>query len=149
MAHYLQQETGAFQPIGASDLSTAIQIFSSSLSTNSNSTSTSVYVIGAQVTQGSSGTWLVYGQVTVQDTAAGRGFSVLLSDGITTIASGSGATGGAAFDCTVSLMGISVLPASNLQIGAHPNSAVTTFFLVNPNSDGKNVCTNIRAIRIG
>ena len=153
MAHTFLRNDGQFQQVNGGDIGIStttttgfLSYISAVATTNSCSSSTSVFVIGAQVAQGSSGIWLVQGWVTVSDTAGGRSYATQISDGTNVVAYSQNTSSAATFDQQTFLSGVIASPAGNLQIGAKPIIPVTSFTLYSSNSGGG---CGIVAIRIG
>ena len=147
MAHYLQQETGEFQPIGSADFSTSLQSFSAFLSSDTTSTSTSVFPVGASVTLGSTGTWLVNGTVTYTDSAGARFVSIGITDGTVVYASAVDTISAAGNYQATSLTAIIPSTSASIFISARPLVPVTTFKMI-ANGAGLGLDTSITAVRL-
>ena len=147
MAHYLQEETGEFEPLGAADFSTSFQSFSAFLSTDTTSTSTSVFPVGPSVTLGATGTWLVNGTVTYTDSAGGRFASCAITDGTVIYASALGSLSAATYYQATSLTAIIPSTSASVYISARPMTPVTTFKMV-ANVTGSGMDTSITAVRL-
>jgi len=109
--------------------------------------STDTYTDGPSVPQGSAGTWLASGTVTLVDIFTNNTFLVKLWDGATTIAS-------CLLACTasvavpVSLSGFIVSPAGNIRISVrHFGPSGGGLFIFNNSGSGKD--STVTAIRIG
>jgi len=106
-----------------------------------------LYFDGPSVAQGSTGTWVVFGTVTVLDPSnSGNIFNCKLWDGTTVIASSvmrpSLTTGG----FPVGLSGVITSPAGNLRISCQ--AATFTTGLIRFNSSGNSKDSTITAVRI-
>ncbi len=107
--------------------------------------SSSVFVVGPTVSQGSSGTWFASGTVTVTEGAANGTVYLQLWDG-TTVISASAVTPPATGIFSVTLSGIIAAPAGNLNIAglvATVNATFQSSTALSTNASG------ITAIRIG
>jgi hypothetical protein len=96
-------------PIGAS--------FTNVLAADVNLTSIGTFFTGPTVSAGTTGKFLVTGSVTLVDTVA-AGFSAVLTDGTTVIASGAGYSPNASNSISIALSGIITNPAGNIRINA-------------------------------
>ena len=146
MAHYLQQETGEFQLLSSVDFSTSLQSQTAFLSSDTTSTSTSVYPAGPTVTLGSTGTWLVSGTVTYTDSAATRNVGCAITDGTVIYASATGSVGANDWQATA-LSAIIVSTSASIYISAIPLTPVTTFKMA-ANKSGGGMDTSITAVRL-
>ena len=102
------------------------------------------YFDGPSVSQGVTGTWLVFGTVTVTDTTAAF-VNVKLLDGTTVIAATTAALN-ASFTAAVSLSGIITSPAGNLRISCRDTTNTTGKILFNNSGTSKD--STITAMRI-
>jgi len=134
-------------------LSRSSQALSVSLSTASNIlgadvvlNNTGLYFVGPSMAQGTSGTWLVTGYVTVRDTSAAAGFDVALNDGTTNYATGRGATVGSGSSTVITLTAIVTSPAGNLRMSVR--DVGSTNGLIQFNATGNNKDSAIYGIRI-
>ncbi|WP_028136324.1 hypothetical protein [Bradyrhizobium japonicum] len=145
--------TGAFT-LGVG-LTNAVNDLRVSLSTVANALAADValnntanYFDGPSVAQGSSGTWLVFGTVTVTATAAQSNISCKLWDGTTVISSSrvlvptASLTGG----FPVPLSGIITAPAGNLRISCRSENSTSGVILFNSSGNSKD--STLSAIRI-
>lgn len=107
---------------------------------------TSLFFDGPSVAQGTSGTWLVTGTVTVTDTVGGAGFNAKLWDGTTVIASARGDTTTTNRD-TVTLSGVIASPAGNLRISVSDTTSTNGKILSNFSNLAHD--STITAFRIG
>lgn len=106
------------------------------------------YFDGPTVAQGTSGTWLVTGQVTVYDTNAGNcQWRAKLWDGTTVIASGSAVSLGSSGTFVIALSGRITNPAGNLRISVKDASFTTGVIAFNTSGESKD--STITAVRIG
>lgn len=108
---------------------------------------TANYFDGPSVAQGTVGTWLATGQVTVRDTAGAAGIRVKLWDGTTVIDSAYVTVGAANFAVVVHLSAVITSPAGNLRISVRDESSTSGSMQYNSSANGKD-CT-LTAIRIG
>jgi len=143
------------QPNGVASLDSAGQVPASQLGNVSlaNSLSgdvllnnTANYFDGPQVAQGSVGTWLVMGSVSVTSGAAAQ-IRVKLWDGATVIASGVASVGAPNQFVCVSLSGVISTPAGNLKLSARDPNNPTGVMVYNQAGDSKE--GTITAVRIG
>lgn len=104
------------------------------------------YTVGAQVAQGSTGTWLVTANVAFIDSGTAMTLSVRLTDGTTAFASGAATSGAATFIGHVSLSGIVTSPAGNIRVEAKNASGSNCKMLFNQSGNGFD--TAIRVVRI-
>jgi len=128
-------------------LGTPIAPIANAISANIGLTSTGTYFDGPSVAQGSSGTWLALGTLTMNDTAGGARFNVKLWDGTTVIASTSVLEPNSGNIVTASLHGFITNPAGNLRLSAEDISSSSGLMLYNESGLVKDC--NITAIRIG
>ena len=147
MAHYLQQETGAFHLLTGSDFTTSIQALSAFLSSDVLSTRATTFPVGSVVTLGSTGTWLVTGTVSYTDTAAAREVATCITDGTVNYASGAGAVSVAGFWGSTSLSAIVVSTSANIYISARTSVGSATFSMVS-NKSNCGFDTSITAVRL-
>lgn len=101
---------------------------------------------GPSVAQGSTGTWLAFGTVTLHDTSGAASFVIKMHDGTTTIASARTVSTGASNPVTVSLSGYLPTPAGNLRISVQDATSTSGKILFNASGLSKD--SNITAIRI-
>lgn len=107
---------------------------------------TGTYFTGPQVAQGTVGTWLVMGTVTVVDTIGGAVFSARIGDGTTVLSSTRLQTGGANVPAAVSLSGYITSPVANLRISIKDETS--TSGQITFNNSGNTTDSTIIAIRI-
>ena len=119
-----------------------------SLSGNVTLNNTGTYFDGPSVAQGTTGTWLASGTITVRDTAFGSGnMNCKLWDGTTVIASCTTTTSATTNNpITVSLSGYLANPAANIKISVNLSNSTTGLMLFNYSGNSKD-CT-LSAIRI-
>lgn len=110
---------------------------------------TANYFDGPSIAQGSSGIWLVFGKVTVLDTAGASDIYAKLWDGTTVPVIDSGYTNvfGAFSGSTIALSGVISAPVGNLRISCRDTTRTTG--LIKFNSSGNSRDSTITAIRIG
>lgn len=107
---------------------------------------TSNYFDGPSVAQGSSGTWMVFGSVVLQDTAGSAGYQVKLWDGTTVIASCDISAGSASSHVVPALSGVLASPAGNLRISVKDSSSTSGKILFNASGNSKD--STITAVRV-
>lgn len=108
--------------------------------------STGSYFDGPSVAQGTVGTWLVSGTVTLVDTATAANLNCKMWDGATVFASVKQTSPTAAFVVPVSLSGTISNPAGNIKISCQDTS--TTSGAIKFNSSGNSKDSTITAVRI-
>ncbi len=126
--------------------STRISFLTNALSGDVLLNNTSNYFDGPTVAQGTSGTWLVMGAVTLTDTAGAANIDVKLWDGTTVIDSGRYSSASTNARGVVTLNGIITSPAGNLRISA--KDTTSTSGVMNSNVTGSSKDSTITAIRI-
>lgn len=114
-------------------LSTASNILGADVALNN----TSNYFDGPSMAQGTSGTWLVTGYVTVRDTSAAAGFDARISDGTNIYASGRGNTVGTGSSTCIHLSAIVTSPAGNLRIQVQDVGSTNGLIQFNASGDSK------------
>lgn len=107
---------------------------------------TANYFDGPSVAQGTSGTWVASGTVTLTDTAGGAAFFAKLWDGTTVIASAPTNTAAATGLTTISLSGTLASPAANIRISVRDTTSVSGKILFNTSGNSKD--STITAYRI-
>lgn len=108
---------------------------------------TTIYFDGPSVAQGTSGTWLATGTVTIISGASGGDvYAVKLWDGTTVIASLSSTINSANQAAAVSLSGVLPAPAGNIRISAKPTTHTDGF--ISHNNSGNSKDSTITAYRI-
>lgn len=117
-----------------------------SLGANVALNNTGAYFDGPSIAQGSTGTWLVWGTVTLNDTGGAATFNCRLSDGTTVISSCIARSIGANNRTSASLSGFIASPVGNLRIQVQDVSATTG--AIEFNSSGNSKDSTISAIRI-
>jgi hypothetical protein len=106
-----------------------------------------VYFDGPSVAQGSAGTWVVSGTVTVVDSSGPATFSAKLWDGTTVIASCTTTSFGANNPVSLSLSGFLASPTGNLRISViDANASPAGKIKANTSGNGKD--STIMAIRV-
>lgn len=108
---------------------------------------TGSYFDGPSIAQGTVGTWLVTGQVTLNDTAAVNACNVKLWDGTTVIGSAIVNVTAASRRVVVSLSGYITSPAGDLRISVQDSATTTGVILYNGSGNSKD--STITAVRIG
>ncbi len=107
---------------------------------------TANYFDGPSIAQGTSGTWLVNGTVTLTDTAGAATFVAKLWDGTTVIDSGAFTTAGANNNGSIALSGYLATPAANLRISVRDSTSTSGKIQFNQSGNSKD--STISAIRI-
>lgn len=135
----------SFRVIVASDLSGALSPLTNSLTVDVTMTQTALYFDGPSIAQGTAGTWLVEGTISLLDANGGGGnVFAKLWDGTTVIASGIGIANSLS---SIALSGWITNPAGNLRISArNTNNAANAFIKFNQTGLSKD--STISAIRI-
>ena len=108
---------------------------------------TSLFFTGPQVAQGTSGTWQVFGQVTVVGLSTGSAYIAKLWDGATIIASGRLDAPNASQAGVLALSGVLANPAGNLRISVKDGGTTQGSIRANLSGEGKD--STITAVRIG
>lgn len=151
---YLQQATGAFRPIQASDLSTALQSFTATSGVNSTSTTTNFTLVpGCTLTQGSSGVWLVTATTIFYGGAGASIWWAQITDATTTvssavnIATAISQTSAGGYD-TIALSGIVTSPTSQITLRYTPNLP-SAGLVYTAASTSVGYGSSITAVRIG
>lgn len=124
----------------------AVSLTSFAASAGSNiATNSATYTIGAQVAQGSTGTWFAIASVAFVDSAGAQTLKCRITDG--TVGYGSSAvTSGAAVVGQMSFSGIVPTPAANIRVECQNTAGATTTMLFNQSGNGFD--TSIRVFRI-
>ncbi len=124
-----------------------VEFLTASLSSDVGITATSSYFDGPSITQGSSGTWLAMGTVTLRTSGAVvQTFAVKLWDAVTVVDSCT-VVNVASGSATAALSGIITSPSSNLKISVKISAATNSLILFNDSAASKD--SSITAIRIG
>lgn len=134
---------GYMRASGASIVSTAVV---NSLAADVALNNVATYFDGPSVAQGTVGTWIVSGTVTLTDTVAATTYDCKLWDGTTIVDSGETRVSTANAGMTISLSGIIINPAGNLRISVKPNNT-TSKMLANQSGNAKD--STITAVRVG
>ncbi len=122
-------------------------VLANSLSTDVSLSSTASFFDGPAVAQGTAGTWLAMGTITLSNPFTSTQFSCKLWDGTTVIDSGYSGTTGSSGHTTVSLSGVITSPAGNIKISARDDFSGSGKIQANPSGNSKD--STITAIRIG
>lgn len=117
-----------------------------SLSGDVSLSNVSNYFDGPSVAQGTSGTWLASGTVTLLDTSGAASFTCKLWDGTTVIASARSLSATTGQGISVSLSGVLASPAGNIRISCSDPSS--TSGLIKFNSSGNSKDSTITVVRI-
>lgn len=107
---------------------------------------TANYFDGPSVAQGSAGTWLATGTVSLTDTAGAAEFFVKLWDGTNVIASGKAQSAAANSEITISLSGFLATPAGNIRMSARDVTSTSGSMFFNQTGNSKD--STVTAIRI-
>lgn len=107
---------------------------------------TATYFDGPSTAQGTSGTWLATGQVTLNDTTGAAEFVCKLWDGTTVINSSYGRSGAVSAGVEVALSGIISSPAGNIKISCRDITTTTGQIL--PNISGNSKDSTLTVLRI-
>lgn len=121
-------------------LATASNVLGADVATNA-----STYADGPSMAQGTSGTWLVSGSVTLGDSAGAATFQIRLWDGTTVIDSGTNSISATTSGNVVSLSGIITSPAANIRISVKGSTATGKILF---NTSGNSKDSSIFGIRI-
>lgn len=130
----------------ASAVDRGTTVLTNSLSGNVALNNTGQYFTGPIVSQGTSGTWLATGSLTVSDTGAAALINVRLSDGTTTFASGTVRIDGANQVKSISLSGVITNPVGDIRISA--NDATNTTGQILFNQSGNSLDATLTVVRI-
>lgn len=130
----------------AGSLAVSLSKITASLGADVLLNNTANYFDGPSVAQGTSGTWLASGTVTLTDTAGNAAHFAKLWDGTTVIASAAANSVGASGLTTISLSGFIASPAANIRISVRDTTAATGKILFNTSGNSKDA--TITAIRI-
>lgn len=136
IAHYTKASAA---PITLSPITSSL---SGSVSLNN----TANFFDGPSIAQGTAGTWLASGTVTLQDTAGAATFTVKLWDGTTVIAAAVVDTSAINKLAAVSLSGVITSPAGNIRISV--KDGTSTSGSISFNSSGTSMDSTITAVRI-
>lgn len=164
----LGSTAGAAQAVGLADLVVALRKASPQMNNFQNPitpiekalladvvlNNTGNYFDGPKVSVGTSGVWLVFGTVTLDDTGAnlgsltgaGASFNVKLWDGTTIIASGRAFVAVAGGSVSVTLFGVINSPAGDLKVSVQDVSS--SYGLIKFNASGSSKDSKIMAIQI-
>ena len=147
MAHYLQQETGAFHLLTGSDFTTSLQTLSAVISSDILSTGSATFPVGPTVTLGSTGTWLVNATLCYVDTAAAKNVQCIIGDGNVVYASAAGSvSANNTWGCT-SMSAIVVSTSASIFASARVSGGSATFSMV-ANKSNFGLDTSITAVRL-
>lgn len=128
------------------DLRVSLTSLTNSLSADVAMNNTANYFTGPTVAQGTSGTWLATGTVTLLDTVGSSDMYCKLWDGTTVIASGYTNVFAAFAGSTISLSGIITNPAGNIRMDCRDNTRTTG--LIKFNSTGNSKDSTLTVVRI-
>lgn len=133
--------------LSAGNLGINLLTNSVSLSADVTLANTGLYYDGPSVAQGSTGTWLAVGIVTLVDASAARNFNCKLWDGTTVLSSCTVSSAGAGSIATATLMGVLASPAGNLRISVNEPAATGGKILFNQSGLSKD--STIQATKVG
>lgn len=108
---------------------------------------TATYFTGPSCAQGTSGTWLAVGVVTVTDTSGAGVFEVRLTDGTTVLASTRLSTTTAGHSISATLVGVIASPAGNIKIEVRDTTSTSGAIKYNYSTNSKD--STLTVIRIG
>lgn len=148
-ANLFLNATGQFSAIGGVSTSTSTSLFATLTKTTTatlTNASSTTFVDGPSVSQGSSGIWLAVGNVNMTGTQGQVAYAKLW-DGTTAIDSGVAAFNSNGFSATVSLSGVLSSPAGNLRISFVSQGGLTATLPVN--NTGIGFDNTITVVRIG
>ena len=131
---------------GSGSLGVSLSKFTASLGADVALNNTANYFDGPSIAQGSTGTWMVMGGVTLVDTGGAAFFDCKLWDGTTVIDSKEWNSIGANGTGTISLSGFLASPAGNLRISVKDKTLTTGKIVFNATGNSKD--STITAIRI-
>jgi hypothetical protein len=117
----------------AINLTTATNVLGSDVLLNN----TGTFFDGPSMAQGTSGTWWVSGQVTVQDTAGSATMLCKLWDGTTVISSGVASTTAANGRTVIALSGFLASPVANIRISCEDGTSTSGKILFNSSGASK------------
>ena len=132
--------------ISGGNIAVSLTRLTASLAADVALNNTASYFDGPSVAQGTVGTWLVTGSVTMIDTAGSAGFFGKLWDGTTVIDSGLIVTTAPNIYVTMSLSGVITNPAGNLRISCRDNASASGKILCNGSGNSKD--STITAFRL-
>lgn len=127
-------------------ISTKANTVTNSLSGNVSLSNTANYFTGPTVSQGTSGTWLASGTVTLGDTSAAATFYCRLTDGTTVIASSATQTYATDRVVSLALSGVLASPAGNIKIECRDSTSTSGYISANLSTNGKD--STLTAIRL-
>lgn len=104
---------------------------------------TSNYFDGPSCAQGTSGTWLAFGVVTVNDTAGAAIIDAKLHDGTTIIASGSAVIAASNGRVVIHLSGTLATPAGNIKISVKDESSASGNIKFNASGNSKDATLTV------
>jgi hypothetical protein len=128
------------------DLRVNLSTLSSTLVADVALNNTSLYFTGPSIAQGSSGTWVVGGTVTLLDTAGVAAFIARISDGTNIYSSARLTSTGASNPTSITLFAIATNPSGNLRIEVRDSAS--TSGLIAFNNSGNSRDSQIWAFRI-
>ena len=150
MANTFLRNDGQFKPVLSGDVSTSTSTNTSALlsfvtaSSTVNITGGSTFTNAVTVTQGTSGTWLATGQLTLGQASTNLSVFFRLWDGTTVMASGSEELF-AGDESVISIAGVISNPAGNIKLDFFGNANTTATF----NNSGLSKDCTLTAVRIG
>lgn len=127
-------------------LSVLLSKLTASLGADVTLNNTGTYFDGPSVAQGTTGTWMAFGIVTLIDTAGVAAFDCKLWDGTTVIASGRTVNFSAGAVVSLSLAGYLASPAGNIRISC--KDLTSTSGAIKFNSTGNSKDSTVSVVRI-
>jgi hypothetical protein len=127
-------------------LSVSLSSLTNTLGADVNLNSTGSYFTGPTVAQGTTGTFIVVGQVTLRDTAGSAAFNVRITDGTNVHASTRSGSISSSASISVPISAIVTSPAGDLRIQC--NDPTSTSGLIQFNASGNSKDSTISVFRI-
>lgn len=127
--------------------SAGISSFNSYLTSDVSLSNTATYFDGPAVAQGTSGTFLAIGTITVLDTSGAAVIDVKLWDGTTILGSSEVTTLGTSISYPIALSGVITNPVGNLRISAKDRSFANGKIAFNTSGNSRD--SNITVVKIG
>jgi hypothetical protein len=123
--------------LGAIDQSSVFDVVTNTLGADVALNNTGSYFTGPTCAQGTSGTWLATGTITLSDAAGAAAFNVKLWDGTTVISSARTQTYAALGVVTVTLTGVITNPVGNIRISAQDVTSTSGGIAFNNSGNSK------------
>ena len=138
--------TPTFRALTFADV-TLFTVVSNSLAADVSCSVTSAYFTGPSTAQGTAGTWLAVGTITMFDATNNGDMNAKLWDGTTVIDSTSSRLDTANSSRSISLSGVITNPAGNIRISANAPGATTPVISANKTGNAKD--STLTVVRIG